>query len=121
MSMTLSLESPAYRGREIRGRLSYGANRDRCGVERLRGQLIEEAAYYRWIRRGGPFGAPWTDWFAAEAEIVYGRSVHSYPADRTTDERPRHRLIENPHMFAGLIGGSRSGIRGRTGSPPKPK
>jgi Protein of unknown function (DUF2934) len=30
-------------------------------------QLIEEAAYFRWIDRGRPFGDPWSDWFAAEA------------------------------------------------------
>ena len=36
--------------------------------ERLRHQLTEEAAYFRWIDRGMPIGDPLTDWTVAEDE-----------------------------------------------------
>ena len=47
--------------------------RDLFHPERLYHQAIEEAAYFRWLRRGRPISDPRTDWFAAEAEVVGAR------------------------------------------------
>ncbi len=53
-----------------------GKPRDQVSVtsvdERLRHQLTEEAAYFRWIDRGMPFGDPLTDWTVAEGEDAGG-------------------------------------------------
>ena len=40
--------------------------------ERLRRQLVEEAAYFRWLDRGERLWDSWRDWFAAEAEVLSG-------------------------------------------------
>ena len=53
-----------------------GKPRDQVSVtsvdERLRHQLTEEAAYFRWIDRSMPFGDPLTDWAVAEGEDAGG-------------------------------------------------
>jgi tetratricopeptide (TPR) repeat protein len=53
-----------------------GKSRDQVSVtsvdERLRHQLTEEAAYFRWIERGRQFGDPLTDWAATEDEDAGG-------------------------------------------------
>ena len=102
MPATLNVNELAHRRWEIRGRL-VGSHRpalaDWLAAKRLRHQLIEEAAYFRWINRGRPIGDPRADWFASEAEIASGQPVHGHWADTFVDERLRHQLIEEAAYF----------------------
>ncbi len=68
------------------------------GAERLRHQVIEEAAYFHWINRGRPFGDPLTDWVTAEAEIV-GTTGQGQLSDTIVDERLRHQVIQEKAYF----------------------
>lgn len=61
--------------------------------ERSRQQAIEETAYFRWLKRGQPVGSPWVDWFAAEAEVDYGRRVPDR-LDSFVDERSQQAIEE---------------------------
>jgi CHAT domain/Protein of unknown function (DUF2934) len=38
--------------------------------ERLREEVVREAAYFRWLNRGRPIGDPEADWFAAEGRAI---------------------------------------------------
>jgi tetratricopeptide (TPR) repeat protein len=40
------------------------------GAEQLLEQITQDAAYFRWINRGRPFGSPLTDWSAAERDMA---------------------------------------------------
>ena len=68
-------------------------------AERLRHQLIEKAAYFHWINRGRPVGDPWTDWFAAEAEIASSRAAQGQLYDTIVDGLLQHQLIEQAAYF----------------------
>jgi len=65
---------------------------------RPRQQVLEEAAYLRWVNRGRPIGSPWVDWFAAEAQVDRGRRAHD-SRDSFVDERPSQQAIEEAAYF----------------------
>lgn len=96
--MVLTASELAYRRSQIRQSAYKGApggpDDDWAGAEFLIHQLVEEAAYYRWLDRGGSAGDAHTDWLAAEAEICYGRHDghrHMMPGD--VDRRLRRQVI----------------------------
>lgn len=50
-----------------------------------RENMIREAAYYRYLERGGEGGHDMDDWLAAEAELNHGKS---YESEWTMAEEP---------------------------------
>jgi Protein of unknown function (DUF2934) len=67
-------------------------------AQRWRRKVIREAAYFRWLNRGQPFGDPETDWFGAEVEVVNG-----HPARNPfVDERLREQVIREAAYFRWL-------------------
>ena len=74
--------------------------------ERSRRQAIEETAYFRWLKRNQPFGSPWMDWFAAEAEVDHGRRVPDN-LDSFVDERQQ--ALEEAAYFRWVNRGRQTG------------
>ena len=91
----------AYRRWEIRGRPDGPEDAivaDWLGAERLRHQMIEEAAYFNWINRNRIIGDPLTDWVAAEAQIA-DRTAQGQLSDTIIDECLRRQVIEEKAYF----------------------
>lgn len=83
----------AYRRWEMRGR-PYGSDLDDWeAAQRLRHQLIAEAAYFHWIDRDRPLDDAWTDWFTAESETASGQAAQDELSRSLVDERLRRQLI----------------------------
>jgi Protein of unknown function (DUF2934) len=109
MGMALTVRELAYRRSQIRQRAHEGAlgglDDDWAGAEFLMHQLVEEAAYYRWLDRvrARLAGDADTDWLAAEAEICYGQHDghrHGMPGD--VDRRLRRQVIREKAYFRWL-------------------
>ena len=105
MSASLDMDMLAYRISEIREKIrrrrdeSYlAALADWLAAQRVRHQIIAEAAYFRWIDRGQPFGEPWVDWFAAEAETA-GDWTQSQSSETFVDQCLRGQLIAEAAYF----------------------
>jgi len=73
---------------------SEAAVADLIAAERLRQQLVREAAYLHWMGRERPFGDPLTDWVAAEKELASGRTARGPLSDNIVDGLLRRQLIE---------------------------
>jgi hypothetical protein len=54
-------------------------------AERVLHRVISEAAYFRWVNRGRPFGDPLTDWLAAEAGILGSLAALEQPSGSVID------------------------------------
>lgn len=81
--------------RQIRDRddNSYLTASDDWRVARhVRHRLIAEAAYYRWINRGRPFGEPLKDWHAAEAEVARYWTAKLWLSEAFVARHVRHHL-----------------------------
>ncbi len=96
--MALTVRELAYCRSQIRHsaheRAAGGPGDDWVGAEFLMHQLVEEAAYYHWLNRGGSAGDADTDWLAAEADICYGRhDGHRHVLLGDVDRRLRRQVI----------------------------
>ena len=52
-------------------------------------EQVRVAAYHRWQRRGGAHGLDWSDWFAAEQELLFARNYEILASYRLDEDPPR--------------------------------
>jgi hypothetical protein len=65
-------------------------------AQRVRDDVTQEPAYFRWINRGRPLWDSLTDWYGAQRELDAGQFL---PPDDILDEELRRKAIEEAAYF----------------------
>jgi tetratricopeptide (TPR) repeat protein len=99
----LTTDRLAYRRWELRRRPLGDDWEDWIGAERLRQQLIREAAYFLWVNRDRWQGDDWADWFASEREITGNKTQPSPLPGSVVDECLRQQLEEEAELYRWLV------------------